>query len=90
MKPDLLRLAARLLRTHSREVANHGCNDFDLKEAGVPETLWEDIVREAETDNRSPEQYTPGLPADEYRRLLPDFQVASWLARKLEQDADGR
>lgn len=79
----VVRLAAKMLKAYARDLGNQGCNDFDLGEQGVPEHLWVEFVRLAEEDNRSPQEYVPGLPSSEYRRHLPDFQVAHWLSRRL-------
>ena len=78
------RLIAKLLREYSRAQGNAGCNDFDLKVAGVPDSEWERIDRECEEANRSPEEHVPGRPPEMYRMRQPDFMVAIMLAKKLE------
>lgn len=86
MTPELRKLAARMLRDYARDLGNRGCNDFDMKTAGIPEAQWEEVARQAAVDNRSPDEHTPGLPPDAYRHTLADFQVASMLASMLEKD----
>jgi hypothetical protein len=86
IQPHELKLAAKLLEIASDYFANHGCNDFDLVEAGLtPEQAYEVnrafVEYQGDADDWTEEELRVT------HACCGDSGLMEWLADKLQKES---
>lgn len=77
------RMAADMLRMAAEQFGNHGCNDFNLREAGLSELERRSLVAAMEAQQGIPEaDRTTGDPL-----YVMDWMVMDYLASLLYPEA---